>query len=139
MALIAAIFLAILYLGLIELLLMDSARELREAQRFRARIVALTLAENGAELAALNMVNAPGGSARNEDWQGVASGTLLRGGAFPLESDVPVPPTVIKFELVGEGESAGVVKVKSRVRVYGEVHGDTVPRKIRINYAMHSQ
>ncbi|MEA2491743.1 MAG: hypothetical protein QOH21_3535 [Acidobacteriota bacterium] len=114
---------------------MDSARELREAQRFRARIMSLTLAENGAELAALNLVNTTGGTARNEDWQGVATGTLLRGGAFPLESEVPVAPTVIKFELVGEGESAGVVKVKTKVRVYGEIEG----KKIRVNYAMHSQ
>jgi hypothetical protein len=134
-ALIAAIFLAILYFGLIELLLMDSARELREAQRFRARIMSLTLAENGAELAALNLVSTTGGTARNEDWQGVATGTLLRGGAFPLESEVPVAPTVSKFELIGEGESAGVVKVKTKVRVYGQVEG----RKVSITYTMHSQ
>ncbi|HET7435605.1 MAG TPA: hypothetical protein VFN10_12930, partial [Thermoanaerobaculia bacterium] len=57
-ALIAAIVLAVLYFGLIELLLLDSARELREAQRFRARIVALTNAENGAERAAADIANA---------------------------------------------------------------------------------
>lgn len=134
-ALIAAIFLAILYFGLIELLLMDSARELREAQRFRARVVAQTLAENGAELAARDLVNAMGGSATIDDWQGRATGTLLRGGAVPLESDVPLPPSISRFELKGEGESAGVVKTRARVRVYGEVEGT----KVRVNYTMHSQ
>jgi hypothetical protein len=134
-ALIAAIFLAILYFGLIELMLIDSARELQEAQRFRARIVALTLAENGAELAARDLVNTTGGSATLDDWQGSARGTLLRGGAFPLESAVPLPPGIIPFELQGSGESTGVVKVKASVRVYGEIEG----RRIRINYSMHSQ
>ena len=37
----AAIILAVLYLGLIELLLLDGTRALQEAQRFRSRIVAL--------------------------------------------------------------------------------------------------
>src|SRR5690242_15726317 len=53
----AAIFLAVLYFMLIELLLMDGSRALQEAQRFRSRIVALTLAESAAELAAAQMVN----------------------------------------------------------------------------------
>ena len=51
-----ALIIAVLYFRLIELMLFDAARQLAEARRFRARIVALTLAENGAELAAANIV-----------------------------------------------------------------------------------
>ena len=54
-ALIAALTLAVLYFALMELILIDSSRSLAEAQRFRARIMAATLAEDAAELAALNM------------------------------------------------------------------------------------
>jgi len=43
--LISAIALAILYFGLMELMLIDSARALRESQRFRARVMAATLAD----------------------------------------------------------------------------------------------
>src|SRR5204863_3948307 len=59
--LISAIVLAILYFALMELMLIDSSRAVREAQRFRARIVATTLAESAAELAALQLVTASGG------------------------------------------------------------------------------
>jgi hypothetical protein len=51
-ALAIALIVAVLYFGLIELMLYDASRELAEARRFRARIIAVTLAENGAELAA---------------------------------------------------------------------------------------
>src|SRR5215213_2449819 len=54
-ALIAALTLALLYFALMELILIDSSRSLAEAQRFRARIMAAAVAEDAAELAALNM------------------------------------------------------------------------------------
>ena len=54
--LIAAIALAILYFALMELMLIDSSRALREAQRFRSKVIATTLAESAAELSAASMV-----------------------------------------------------------------------------------
>ena len=57
-------------------MLFDAARQLAEARRFRARIVALTLAENGAELAAANIVlaihNRTGATC--DDWRGIPFG-----------------------------------------------------------------
>ena len=49
--------LAVLYFALMNLLLVDSSRELAEARRFRARIIAAVLAENAVELAAQQMVD----------------------------------------------------------------------------------
>src|SRR6266566_4686861 len=55
--LISAIALAILYFGLMELMLIDSSRALREAQRFRARVTSAALAESAAELSAAQMIS----------------------------------------------------------------------------------
>lgn len=68
--LISAIALAVLYFGLMELMMIDSSRALREAQRFRARVVASALAENAAELAAANMITQPGSTTTAQDDQG---------------------------------------------------------------------
>lgn len=120
-ALIAAIVLAILYFALVELLLIDSSRELREARRFRARIVAATLAENGAELAALGMIGSTYTPANAEDWQGTMTGEMNRseGG----------------FEIVGRAETKGLERSTATVHVFGRiVNGD----EIRIQYTMHT-
>ncbi len=45
----AALLLAVLYFALMELLLLDSTLSLQQAQRFRAHIMATTLAESAAE------------------------------------------------------------------------------------------
>lgn len=123
-ALAIALVLAVLYLGLIELLLIDSSRELAAARRFRARIVAQTMAENAAELAARNMVSlGPALMAQDdyEDEQGKMVGKLKK-------SDP-------KFELEGVGETAGLVKVKATVSVIGRIEGS----RVLIDFTMHSQ
>src|SRR6058998_1151051 len=97
--LISAIALAILYFGLMELMLIDSSRALREAQRFRGRVVASALAESAAELAAAQMVTRPGGATSAEDEQGKMLGSLEISGNT--------------FELVGQGNVAGVVPMSA--------------------------
>jgi hypothetical protein len=119
--LISAIALAILYFALMELMLLDSSRALREAQRFRSRVVAATLAESAAELAAAQMVNRPGTTANAQDDQGRMTGTLNSNGN--------------QFELNGEGTTAGVLPVKASVRIQGRVEGS----HIAIDYTFHSQ
>lgn len=130
-ALVAAIVLAVLYFGLIQLLLIDGSRDLREAQRFRARVVALTLAENAVELAAVDLVNRSGGFANEDDWQGKYTGR--RQGGSSSGGGVGKQP----FLLTGESESKGTVKVTAKVRVFGQY--DEVTKKVTINYTMHSQ
>ena len=119
--LISAIALAVLYFGLMELMLIDSSRALREAQRFRARVVAATLAESAAELAAAQMVTRPSASASATDDQGRMTGTLTTSGG--------------QFELEGQGVTAGVVPVTATVRVQGRILGT----HIAIDYTFHSQ
>lgn len=119
--LISAIALAILYFALMELMLIDSSRALREAQRFRARIVATTLAESAAELAAVQLVTATQPSPVNaSDDQGTMKATLQRSGkAFLIDANA---------------ESTGVPPQKATVNVQGEVDGTTV----RIFYTYHT-
>lgn len=126
-ALALALVLAVLYFGLIELLMIDSSRELAAARRYRARVVAHTLAENAAEAAAFQMANPDvhGNTFSEEDEQGRMSGTLMKAGS---------PPTT-SFVLTGEGVSAGLESTKATVRLQGTI----VDKEITIQYAQHSQ
>jgi len=119
--LISAIALAILYFGLMELMLIDSSRALTEAQRFRSRVLASALAENGAELAAANMITQPGSTTTAQDDQGKMIGAITVNGN--------------NFEINAEGDTAGVVPVKATVRVQGRIVGN----HIAVDYTFHSQ
>jgi hypothetical protein len=123
-ALALALIIAVLYFGLIELMLYDASRELAEARRFRARIIALTLAENGAELASLNIAVAKAGTADAEasDWQGTIKGKRRKNSEG-------------KFTIEATGHATGVVEVRSTV----DVHGIVEKGKVRIDYTFHSQ
>ena len=115
-----AIVLAVLYFGLIELVLLDSQRELGEARRFRARIVAETLAENAAEVAALQLVTremTPQFSVATE--QGTISGKMTK--------------TPTTFEIHGAGTTSGVTESTARVILRGRVVG----KDVRIQYSLH--
>ena len=123
-ALAMALIIATLYFGLIGLMLFDASRELAEARRFRARIVALTLAENGAEHAAHMMVpdNPPLVKAVTvDDWQGSSAGTRMTNGT--------------DFLIVGTGTTSGVVEIHAKVEINGKVDGD----QVHIYYTRHSQ
>ena len=119
--LISAIALAILYFGLMELMLIDSSRALREAQRFRARVTSAALAESAAELSAAQMISGGSSSANAQDEQGTMNGALQR------MSD--------QFELTGEGLTSGVPPVRASVRVQGRIEGS----RVIIDYTFHSQ
>ena len=121
-ALISALVIAFLYFGLMQLLLVDASRSLHEAQRFRARIVAKTLAENGAELAAINMVNQKSGAGSVNDAQGYAGGTYTTDGTNT-------------FTIKGDGLTTGVVKQRATVTLQGTVSGTI----IHIEQSRHSQ
>lgn len=122
-ALALALIVAVLYFGLIELLLYDASRELGEARRFRARIIALTLAENGAELAAQNLVTLPQNPAPMTDWQGTMSGDVSNSAG--------------QFTINGTGDVTGIVMMRATVKVQGRV--DEATKTIRIDYTFHSQ
>jgi hypothetical protein len=123
-ALAMALIIAVLYFGLIELMLWDASRELAEARRFRARIVALTLAENGAELAALGIVSAGAGTAKAEakDWQGSITGERRKTGEG-------------NFTINATGVATGVIEVAAKVDVFGKVDREG----LHIYNTFHSQ
>lgn len=119
-ALVAAVVLAILYVALIELLLLDSARELGEARRFRAKVVAATLAENGAELAAASIVTKDSASVNDSDAQGTSFGHMTK--------------TANQFQIRGEGITAGLVNTRATVQLQGRIEGN----RVKIDYAVHT-
>src|SRR5438067_8881002 len=110
--LISAIVLAVLYFALMELMLIDSSRALREAQRFRARIVATTLSESAAELAAAQLVTQPSASVNASDDQGTMTATMQHSGNT--------------FTIDANAESVGVPPQKATVKVQGRIQGTKV-------------
>ena len=130
--LIAAIVLAVLYFALMELMLIDSSRALREAQRFRSRIIAATLVESAAELSTASMVTRNAGDTINaDDEQGSmkatcrVSGTTTTGTTAPQEA----------FEIDAEANTSGVMPAKATLRVQGRIIG----QQVKVDYTYHSQ
>ena len=114
-----------LYFGMIGLLLLDSSRELAEARRFRARVIAETLAENAAELAAQQMVTRQATPMFNIDTeQGLLIGTMKK--PVIIEGGV-------QFEIYGEGVTSGITESRARVTLRGRVTGTNV----KIQYSSH--
>ena len=124
--LVIALVLAILYFMLMGLVMIDSSRAQGEAQRYRARIMAAVLAENGAELACAQMITNTAGLANREDEQGRMTGSYLRKGVDQVE---------VKFEVNGQGETKGVLRQQATVMLEGHIEGST----IHIDYSRHSQ
>lgn len=122
MAVIAALALSILYFGLISLLLVDTSRELAAARRFRARVVAATLAENAAELASEGIVTRGANRIDLETADGRMTAEMRKSGDGT-------------FEIRGDGTSSGLISQAAWVRVFGKVEGN----RVRILYTIHSQ
>jgi Tfp pilus assembly protein PilV len=124
--LIVALVLAILYFMLMALIMIDSSRAQAEAQRFRARIMAATLAENGAEMACTKMTENASGYVSKQDQDGIVIGTYRRGAEGELTG----------FEVTGEGTTAGAMKQKAWVRLEGTIDKSG---QVRIEWSRHSQ
>lgn len=110
--LVSALVIAALYFGLIELTLLDSSRRLETAQRFRARIAARILAENGAELAAQNMTKASSTSGEAELSDGIIQGRFERSGDT--------------FVLRGSGSTSGVKRASAGIEIRGRIDGNVI-------------
>lgn len=120
--LITAIAMAILYFALMELMLIDSSRALGEAQRFRSRVVAATLAESAAELSAASMVTRHAGDVINaDDEQGSMKATCT--------------VNATAFNIDAAASTAGVSPAKASVRVQGRIVGT----QVLVDYTYHSQ
>ena len=124
MVLVAALTLAILYFALMELLLLDSSRAMAEARNFRGRVVALTLAENGAELAARNMANTLMTTQQYINDEGTMKGNLTR---------IVLSDQISTFELSGSGVARGDVPHRASVTLRGRIENGVV----KIEYSEH--
>ncbi len=112
-ALVSALLIALLFFGLIELTLRDTSDGIRAAHRHRDRIASEVLADNAVELAAAGMLS---GVPRNET-RSSRDGAMA--GAFH-----PLPG--FRFELTGEGTSAGLNPTTTRVVLRGRIDGSSV-------------
>jgi hypothetical protein len=120
-ALISAIALAVLYFAVMQLIMIDSNRVLREAQRFRSKIISHALAENAAELAASQMLLTSVRNINAKDADGTMKGALNKSSS--------------NFTISAEGTSYGAESRRATVRLQGRVLGT----KIIVDYAFHSQ
>lgn len=111
--LLSVLLLAVLFFGLMHLLLRESTDASLAAQRFRARIVAEVLAENGAELAARQMALSSSARRSAENGEGRMWGSFSR---KPGDA----------FEILGTSETKGTLLVRSSVRIEGRIEGTTI-------------
>lgn len=128
-ALVWAIGIALLFFMLVQLVLIDSARELAEARRFRARIFAMTLAENGAELSAVRITDRAFANVDAEDWQGKMTGKMER-----QEAEDEQGNKIYRFRIRGDGEAKGTDKAAARVDVIGRIERG----ELHIDYTTHT-
>lgn len=125
-ALVASLVLALLFFALITLVLWESTMRYRAAQRFRARVVAQTLAENAAELAAKGLRD---GSSLNASAE-TDEGTMAAKGEASQDVD-----GTVRFKIEAEGTTRGVQPTRATVTVWGRVDGSGV----RVTRTKHSQ
>lgn len=111
--LLSVLLIAVLYFGLIELLLRDASQRMRDAQRFRSVITANIYAENAAELAATGMV----GVSVNEASAEVEGGSLL--GTYRRVGENG-------FVLEATGVTRGTFPAKRTVTIEGTIVGTSV-------------
>jgi Tfp pilus assembly protein PilX len=129
--LITAIALAILYFALMELMLIDSSRALREAQRFRSKVIATTLAESAAELSAASMVTRNAGNTINADDEQ---------GSMTAECTLTPNPQKVgesAFLIKAEATTNGVPAATSTVQVQGRI--EATKAHVIVDYTYHSQ
>lgn len=107
--LVSALGIAVLYLGLIEMLWYDAGQRVREAQRFRSRVEAQILAENAADLAAQNLVSAQSSDIEATLPEGSMSASMKR---FPDET----------FLIEATGKGSRLMKYEARVTIHGRIN-----------------
>lgn len=120
--LLSVLLIAVLYFGLIELLLSDASERMRNARRFRAVVTANIHAENAAELAATGMVGLSVNEASAEIDGGSLSGTYRRVGENG-------------FILEAAGTTGGAFATKRTVTIEGTIIG----RSVTIHRTRHAQ
>ena len=121
--LVSVLVIALLYFGLLELMLMESSQALRGAQRFRARVVSQVLAENAADLTAHQLVLTNGRTVDFTNGEGRMNGISRK-----LPND--------RFEIDGHGTAAGNLSMSASVKIHGHFEGCC---SVVIDRTTHSQ
>jgi Tfp pilus assembly protein PilV len=125
-ALLATLVLSVLFFALIALVLWESTLRYRAAQSFRARVVAQTLAENAAEVAARGLAD---GSSLSADAE-IDDGTMKAAGQASRDVD-----GTVRFTIEAEGTTRGAHPARATVTVHGLLDGE----RVRVTRTRHSQ
>lgn len=120
--LISVLVLALLYFAMLELMLIESSEAMRGAQRFRARLLAHSLAESAVELAAHQLLITPEKSISSSGKDGTMNGKSRH-----------LPGN--RFEIVGSATTNGPHPATASVRIEGHFKGSA----ILIDRSSHSQ
>ena len=123
--LLSVLVISTLYFALIALVLWESTIRYRAAQRFRARVIAQTLAESAAELAGRSLVLGSSDSIEEEINDGLMLGRAIVTGGSDEGS----------FHIEAAGRSAGVSHAEASVEVWGRLRGG----RVIIDRTSHSQ
>ena len=119
-ALVTALLLALLFIGVIDLALADAVNAQRQARRFRERIMSQILADNAVELAAADMV---GGAAkaverRTDEGEMSAELEMKPNGAFTIEAEGVTAALGVRSRVTLRGRTIGsnIIVQESRTR-----------------------
>lgn len=123
--LLSVLVISALYFGLIMLVLWESTVRYRAAQAFRARVVAQTLAENAAELAARRIATGSSGRVEEE----------IDGGIMAGEATVTGSSGDGSFHIRAAGRASGAHSAEASVEVWGRI----VQGRLVIDRTRHSQ
>lgn len=123
--LLSVLVISTLYFALIALVLWESTMRYRAAQRFRARVVAQTLAESAAELAAQGLVTGSPATVEETIDDGLMAATCTVTG----NSDEGT------FHIEAAGRSSGVSGADASVEVRGRIRNG----RVLIDRTNHSQ
>ena len=116
-ALIAALVVSVLLFGLMTLVLWESTMRYRAAQLFRSRVIAQTLAENAAELAAKGL----------SDGSSLIAVAETNEGSMEAEGEVTTDFNgVTRFKIEAAGTTRGVQPMRATVTVWGRVDESSV-------------
>lgn len=121
----SVLVIALLFFGLMLLLLAESSEAYRSALRFRARITSQANAESAAELEAAQLVNGAPGQVRQ---------TFADGEATAAGSSHPAAAGTTEFQITARGTCARATK-PATVTLWGEFDG----AHLTISRSLHSQ
>lgn len=121
--LLAVLFVAILYFGLLLIIYREQSELARSVQRYRSSVIAKVMAENAAEMVAVRMADTDTGVVDDFVDETVIRATYTRKGKSP------------GFVIEADAKHLGVARARAHVTVEGRI----LPGEVVIDSTVHSR